>query len=108
MTYVEDSPYADPEKAALRLMEHANAVEPVQDGRIHIHKINRPFLFEDMARPTEYIAGMKLAIERGWLWMHESGTYLKLTPAGCRAVRLGDRMRKIPDRSRAMRNRDAT
>jgi hypothetical protein len=24
----------------------------------------------------------KLAIERGWLWMHESGTYVKFTPAG--------------------------
>ncbi|MDB5607396.1 MAG: hypothetical protein JWP25_4296, partial [Bradyrhizobium sp.] len=24
----------------------------------------------------------KLAIERGWLWMHESGTYAKFTQAG--------------------------
>jgi len=24
---------------------------------------------------------MKLAIESGWLWMHESGTYVKFTPA---------------------------
>jgi hypothetical protein len=24
----------------------------------------------------------KLAIERGWLWMHASGTYVKLTGAG--------------------------
>jgi hypothetical protein len=23
-----------------------------------------------------------LAIARGWLWLHESGTYVKLTPAG--------------------------
>jgi hypothetical protein len=27
-------------------------------------------------------AGMKLAIERGWLVMHESGTYVIFTPAG--------------------------
>jgi hypothetical protein len=27
-------------------------------------------------------AGMRRAIERGWLWMHESGTYVKFTPAG--------------------------
>jgi len=27
-------------------------------------------------------AGMKLAIERGWLVMHESGTYVRFTPAG--------------------------
>jgi hypothetical protein len=27
-------------------------------------------------------AGLKLAIERGWLWMHESGTYVKVTHTG--------------------------
>jgi hypothetical protein len=32
--------------------------------------------------PAEYGAGLELAIERGWLWMHESGTYVKLTEAG--------------------------
>jgi hypothetical protein len=26
-------------------------------------------------------AGLKLAIERGWLWLHESGTYVKFTQA---------------------------
>jgi len=25
---------------------------------------------------------MKLAIDRGWLWLHENGTYVKFTPAG--------------------------
>jgi hypothetical protein len=24
----------------------------------------------------------RLAIERGWLWLHESGTYVKFTLAG--------------------------
>ena len=51
----------------------------MQDGRIHIEKINWPFLSEFKGG---YSAGLKLAIERGWLWMHESGTYVKLTPAG--------------------------
>jgi hypothetical protein len=32
--------------------------------------------------PPEYGAGMKLAIERGWLWLHESGTFVKFTAAG--------------------------
>jgi len=32
--------------------------------------------------PVAFFAGLKLAIERGRLWMHESGTYVKLTPAG--------------------------
>jgi hypothetical protein len=83
MKYASDRPFADPEKAARRLLEIANAVEPVQDGRIHIEKINGPFLSQDRgASPTEYKAGLELAIERGWLRMHESGTYVKFTPAG--------------------------
>jgi hypothetical protein len=43
-------PYSDPEKAAHRLMEHAQAFEPVQDGRIYIEKINNPFLFGNKER----------------------------------------------------------
>ena len=82
MTYVEDHPFADPESAARRLLDLARSVEPVQDGRIDIEKINYPFLFRDAAWPAEYGAGLKLAIERGWLWMHESGTYVKITAVG--------------------------
>jgi hypothetical protein len=44
--YADSRPYADPEKAARRLLEIASTVEPVQDGRIHIEKINSPFLKE--------------------------------------------------------------
>jgi hypothetical protein len=81
MKYAADRPFSDPEKAARRILEIANAVEPVQ-GRIHIEKINEPFLFKDKATPAEYSAGIKLAIDRGWLAMHESGTFVTFTPAG--------------------------
>ena len=81
MKYATARPYADPEKAVSRILEIANAVEPVQ-GRIHIETINEPFLFRDGASPAEYGAGIKLAIERGWLKMHESGTFVIFTPAG--------------------------
>jgi hypothetical protein len=64
MKYASARPYADPERAARRILEIANAVEPVQ-GRIHIEKINEPFLFGDRGTPAEYSAGLKLAIERG-------------------------------------------
>jgi hypothetical protein len=40
MKYAGDRPYSDPEKAARRLMEHAQAFEPIQDGRIYIKKLN--------------------------------------------------------------------
>jgi hypothetical protein len=35
MKYATDREYADPEKAARKLLEIANATEAVQDGRIH-------------------------------------------------------------------------
>jgi hypothetical protein len=82
MKYAADRPYADPEKAARKLLELANAVEPVQDGRIHIEKINGPFLFKEGGAPAEYLAGLEYAISRAWLWRHESGTYVKFTQAG--------------------------
>ncbi|WP_249167286.1 hypothetical protein [Bradyrhizobium sp. JYMT SZCCT0428] len=39
-------------------------------------------LFLERATPAEYKAGLDLAISRGWLLLHESGTFVKLTPAG--------------------------
>ena len=56
MKYATARPYADPEKAARRILEIANAVEPIQ-GRIHIEKINEPFLFRDRGSPAEYVRG---------------------------------------------------
>jgi hypothetical protein len=82
MKYAIARPFADPEIAARRLLEHAQAFEPIHDGRIYIEKINGPFLFGDKATPAEYSAGLKFAIERGWLELHESGTFVKFTPAG--------------------------
>ena len=55
-----DRPFADPDKAARRLLEHARAFEPIQDGRIYIEKLNGPFLFIDKATPAEYTAGLEL------------------------------------------------
>ena len=82
MKYATERPYSDPEKAARKILEIANSVEAIQDGRIHVEKINGPFLFQDKASPAEYRVGMKLAIDRGWLAMHESGTFVRFTPAG--------------------------
>jgi hypothetical protein len=73
MKYADTRPYADPEKAARKLLEIANT-EAAQDGRIYIEKINGPFLFKEGGSPAEYKAGLELAIARGWLWKRESGT----------------------------------
>jgi hypothetical protein len=80
--YATERPYSDPEKAARRLLEHAHAFEPIQDGRIYIEKLNGPFLFGDKGTPAEYAAGLYRAISLGWLELHESGTFVKLTQSG--------------------------
>jgi hypothetical protein len=44
LKYIDTSrPCTDPEKAARRLLEIANTVGAVEDGRIHIEEINAPF-----------------------------------------------------------------
>jgi hypothetical protein len=39
-------------------------------------------LYEHKGSPAEYGAGLKRAIENGWLKMHESGTFMRFTQAG--------------------------
>ncbi|WP_092126133.1 hypothetical protein [Bradyrhizobium erythrophlei] len=82
MKLKEERPGADPEKAARRIMEHAKAFVPIQDGRIYIEKINYPFIDKDGASPAEYGAGLKYCLDHGWLTRHESGTYVKILEPG--------------------------
>jgi hypothetical protein len=81
LKFTNGRPYADPNKAARRIMEIANTIEPAQ-GKIYIELINYPMLFKDGATPSEYWAGLQHAIEHGWLTCHESGTFVTFTPAG--------------------------
>jgi hypothetical protein len=82
MRFVADRSLTDPEVAARKLVELANAFEPVQDGRIDIERINGPFISGPKGTPAEYKAWLDRAIANGWLWLHESGTYLKFAEAG--------------------------
>jgi hypothetical protein len=81
MKFVEPSHFADPDAAARKLVEIANASEAVQDGRIYVERINDTFL-EKGGTPDQYRAALARAIKLGWLWLHESGTYVKFTSAG--------------------------
>ncbi|MBR1232002.1 hypothetical protein [Bradyrhizobium sp. AUGA SZCCT0182] len=54
MKHVTPRPFADPEAAARKLLEIANATEAVQDGRIRIENVNGPMLFKEGASPAEY------------------------------------------------------
>ena len=73
MKFIEPRPFADPDVAARKLVELANAVEPVQDGCIYIEKINGPFLYQLRGTSAEY-KGLERAVANGWLWLQESGT----------------------------------
>jgi hypothetical protein len=81
MKFVEPSHFTDPNAAARKLVEIANAVEAVQDGRIYIERVNGPLLKEG-GTPDQFRASLARAITLGWLWRHESGTYVKFMAAG--------------------------
>jgi hypothetical protein len=72
---------ADPDAAARKLVEIANAVEAVQDGRIYIERVNGPFLAAG-GTGDDFRAGIERAVALDWLWRHESGTYLRFTDSG--------------------------
>jgi hypothetical protein len=81
MKFVEKSHFIDPDAAARKLVQIANASAAVQDGRIYIELINAPFLKEGGTR-DQYRAALARAVTLGWLLLHESGTYARFTQAG--------------------------
>jgi hypothetical protein len=81
MKFVTPHCSADPDAAARKLVEIANGVEAVQDGRIYIEHVNEPFLATG-GSGEQFRAGIARAIALGWLWRHESGTYVKFTDSG--------------------------
>ena len=74
-------PFADPDAAARKLIEIANDVEAVQNGRIYIERVNAPFLAVG-GTGDDFRAGIECAIALGWIWIHENGTYVKFTDGG--------------------------
>jgi hypothetical protein len=81
MKFVEPSGFTDPDAAARKVVEIANAIEAVQDGRIYIELVNRAFL-KAGGTAEQFRAGITRTIELGWFWRHESGTYVKFTAVG--------------------------
>lgn len=67
MKHVESRAYANPEPAARQIVQLAASVEPVQESRIHIEKINAPFLYALKASGAEFGAVIKHAAELRWL-----------------------------------------
>jgi hypothetical protein len=75
-------------KAARKLVEIANDVEAVMDGRVYIERVNAPFLAAG-GTAEDFRAGIERAIALGWLWRHESGSSsggVRQARCGCAAV----------------------
>jgi len=64
MKFVERQPFADPDAAARRIVETANGVEAVQDGRIFIERVNEPFLAA-AGSGEQFRAGIERAVALG-------------------------------------------
>ena len=82
MKFVDPHSSADPDEAARKLVEIANSLEAVRDGRIFIERVNEPFLAAG-GTGEQFRAGIERAIALGWLWRHESGTYVRFIGAIC-------------------------
>ena len=82
MKFVTNRPLRRPGKGCAPPHGARSGLRTHPESRIYIEKINGPFLFGDKGTPAEYSAGLELAISRGWLELHESGTFVKLTQSG--------------------------
>jgi len=73
MKFIRRRPFADRDAAARKIVEIANDVEAVMDGRIYIERVNAPFLAAGGTR-DDFRAGIERGIALGSLWRHESRT----------------------------------
>jgi hypothetical protein len=105
MKFVETKPFADPQVAARKLLELANAFEPVQDGRIYIEKINCPFLFELKGTPAEYKAGLQPSATAALSGLGEFPDCPRACNRPYRAGRSPDRV-KVKNRKHPAMNRE--
>ena len=64
MKFVEPNPFTDPDTAARKLLEIANATEPAQDGRIYIELVNAAFL-KAGGTAEQFRAGIQMVVDKG-------------------------------------------
>jgi hypothetical protein len=64
MKFVSPSHFTDPDAAARRLVQIANASEVVQEGRVYIELVNNPFL-NDGGTPDQCRAALARAVTVG-------------------------------------------
>src|ERR1700730_4792397 len=80
MKFATDRPFADPDKAARKLLELANAAEADRDQRIAIELINLTFLRAG-GSGDECRARLERAVANAWLGRLGPGRYVKVAGA---------------------------
>jgi hypothetical protein len=88
MKCASSRPFSDPEAAARKLLEIANATEASQEGRIHIEKINGPILFKEGGSPAEYTARSRTRHREGLAMAARVRDLCEVHPGRGGAVRL--------------------
>ena len=81
MKYATARPMPTPKKHRAESSKSPTRSSQCKDASISRRSTSR-FCFAIAAARPSTCAGLKLAIERGWLKMHESGTFVTFTPAG--------------------------
>jgi hypothetical protein len=66
--------------AAKKLLEIANGIEADHAGRLQIGMINAQFI-DAGGNPSEYLAAVTAAVDRGFVALHPSGAYIFFTQA---------------------------
>jgi hypothetical protein len=82
MKFVEKRPFTDPEVAARKLISSRTRSNRFRTAGSTLRRSNQPFLYQLKGTPAEYKAGLDHGIAKGWLVLHESGTYVRFTDAG--------------------------
>ena len=98
MKFIKPSYFADPDAAARKLVQIANAVEAVHDGRIFIELINGPFLKEG-GTPDQFRAALARAVTLGWPGVRRAASPGTVGETGARAHALAGRSRHATHRS---------
>jgi hypothetical protein len=88
MKFATTRPYANPEAAARKLIQIANSIEAVQDGRIFIELINNPMPFEHKATPGGIQRRAGLRDREGLAGVGPVRHFRPVHPGRCGAIRL--------------------
>jgi hypothetical protein len=82
MKLTADRPFADHGKGRVSAWRSATQPRQFRTRASTLRRSTTSSCLKEGGTPAEYSAALAYTIAKGWLWKHESGTYVKFTPAG--------------------------